>query len=255
MEKIKPYLVYTGKLFLFCVGQGDPSFNPKEMKEKIKQCLLYAGGACLFFLFCAVFFQDTEAYEESNAINELEKLEKSDFVFGHTTNNFDHTPRVFIDAGHGGGDPGARYQDLNEANLMRDLALDIKKKNSSLELIAMDGDSNEAMLDMMNRGEENDFIISLHLNSSYTADSYGVECYHSGEKEAMKLADKICKSISDATGQYNRGAKYKKDLWITRVKPNGVLIELGFLSNTKEREIMLSSWDVYSDIIAEAIKE
>jgi len=252
MEKVKPYLVYTGKLFLFCVGQGEPPFNPKEMKEKIKQYLLYAGGACLFFLVCAVFFQDTEAYEESKTIKELEK---NDFVFGHATNNFDHTPRVFIDAGHGGGDPGARYQDLNEADLMRELALNIKKKNPSFELIAIDEDSNKAMLDMMNRGGEDDYIISLHLNSSYTADSYGVECYHSGEEAAMKLAEKICKSISDATGQYNRGAKYKKDLWITRVKPNGVLIELGFLSNKKEREIILSSWDIYSDIISKTISE
>jgi len=58
-----------------------------------------------------------------------------------------------------------------------------------------------------------DIFVSLHSNSSSDANSSGCEViYHHSSSVGRELAIRICKSISEKCGYYNRGAKSEQEL-------------------------------------------
>lgn len=92
--------------------------------------------------------------------------------------------RIVIDPGHGGRDPGARRDGLNEADLVLDVALRLKRRLANvlpqLEVILTRRDdvylSLEDRTDLANRVEA-DLFLSIHANASANHDTRGVETY------------------------------------------------------------------------------
>jgi len=81
-----------------------------------------------------------------------------------------------------------------------------------------------------------EIVISLHMNSSPHAESpeEGSEIYIQNTEDSKKLADKISK-------KFNVQKIEEKNLHILREsKVPTVLMELGFINNTKAREYMTS---------------
>jgi N-acetylmuramoyl-L-alanine amidase len=91
--------------------------------------------------------------------------------------------RIVIDAGHGGHDPGARANGLNEADLVLDVASRLKKlleKNPTID-VAMTRETDvfiplEQRTALANK-EGADLFLSIHANASRNARARGVETY------------------------------------------------------------------------------
>jgi N-acetylmuramoyl-L-alanine amidase len=89
---------------------------------------------------------------------------------------------VVIDAGHGGKDPGAHGNGINEAELTLDVALRVKKllEKENVEVV-MTRDTNvfiplEERTAIANR-EGADLFLSIHANASRNAQARGIETY------------------------------------------------------------------------------
>jgi N-acetylmuramoyl-L-alanine amidase len=91
--------------------------------------------------------------------------------------------RVVIDAGHGGHDPGAKANGLNEADLTLDVAMRLKRlleKQPGIEVV-MTRESDvfiplEERTAIANR-EGADLFLSIHANASRNQQARGVETY------------------------------------------------------------------------------
>ena len=91
--------------------------------------------------------------------------------------------RIVIDAGHGGHDPGAQGNGLNEAELTLDVALRLQKlleKQPGVEVV-MTRDTDvfiplQERTAIANR-EGADLFLSIHANASRNAEARGVETY------------------------------------------------------------------------------
>jgi N-acetylmuramoyl-L-alanine amidase len=92
--------------------------------------------------------------------------------------------RVVLDPGHGGHDPGARSNGTNEAELVLDVALRLRKlleKQTGIE-VAMTRDSDvfvplEERTAFANR-QGADLFLSIHANASVNSKARGVETYY-----------------------------------------------------------------------------
>jgi N-acetylmuramoyl-L-alanine amidase len=91
--------------------------------------------------------------------------------------------RVVIDPGHGGHDPGAQAKDLNEADLVLDVALRLEQlllKQPGVEVMLTRRTDLfiplEERTEIANR-EEADLFLSIHANASRSSRARGVETY------------------------------------------------------------------------------
>lgn len=178
---------------------------------------------------------------------------------------------IVIDPGHGGADPGkAGKNGLNE----KDINLEISKKlKSYLEqggayvIITRDTDtslSRGKRSDLKSRvsidGIENaDVFISIHQNSYPSEKVWGGQVFYYKESDTSKqLADKIQESIIKGVQKNNkRIAKQNDNYFILKnTKIPSVIVECGFLSNSKEEKLLNSdkyqddmAWAIYSGIV------
>jgi N-acetylmuramoyl-L-alanine amidase len=91
--------------------------------------------------------------------------------------------RVVIDAGHGGHDPGAHGNGINEADLVLDVALRLRKlltEQAGVEVV-MTRDTDvfiplEERTAIANR-ESADLFLSIHANASRNTKARGIETY------------------------------------------------------------------------------
>lgn len=178
---------------------------------------------------------------------------------------------VVIDAGHGGEDPGK--VGVNEA-LEKDINLQIahmlKKllEANDIEVVMTretdeglhDADASQKKVQDMRRRvakieEANaDFVVSIHQNSYHQESISGAQVfYYEGSKESMQLAELIQQSMRQRLDPTNdRQIKANDSYYLLRntSKPI-VIVECGFLSNTKEAQQLVT--EGYQEQIAWAI--
>lgn len=83
-------------------------------------------------------------------------------------------------------------------------------------------------------------FISLHLNSSTSAQASGLEVLYRTDAKDKPLASALQKKLIAVTGFRDRGIKQRTDLAVLKFTPGpAVLIELGFISNPSDREWMM----------------
>ncbi|MFD2169518.1 N-acetylmuramoyl-L-alanine amidase [Tumebacillus lipolyticus] len=159
-------------------------------------------------------------------------------------------PRIVLDPGHGGRDPGAIGKRLQEkdVNLKACLLLREALVRAGIDvLITRDKDTERvpgvtdavdlkarAMLANTNSA---DLFVSWHYDASADEFVHGVAVWiHPSQKgkSAYYKADLICHRISKATGQKHRGI-YLGDFQVLRdAMMDAVLIEGGFITNPSE---------------------
>ena len=162
---------------------------------------------------------------------------------------------LVIDVGHGGKDPGTVYEDIYEKDINLKISLELEKELSKLGatvLLTREGDYDLSSAnaiwrkksDFDNRinyiNESNaDLYLSIHLN--YLEDTFysGIQVF--GTKENLEIA-KIVQNSLNKTLNSNRDAKIiPSDTYMyNKLKPKGLLIECGFLSNLKERNLLIT---------------
>lgn len=172
---------------------------------------------------------------------------------------------VIIDAGHGGGDPGAiGVTGVLEKNVNLSIALKLQQfieQNGGLVLMTRIDDNmlaenkREDMKIRKKLREENsgDIFISIHLNSFPQESCNGAQTFYANNDESKMLAEKIQKNMVKYLDEDNaRIAKKLTDVYLLKnVNIPSVIVECGFVSNSKEERLLAD--DEYQSKIAFAV--
>ncbi|MDQ7094264.1 N-acetylmuramoyl-L-alanine amidase [Desulfosporosinus sp. PR] len=180
---------------------------------------------------------------------------------------------IVIDPGHGGADPGAQSAGLNEKDINLDISLRLRKVLESkgcTVILTREVDKDFYIPGFVKgrlakRAELNhrielastnnaDLFISIHANSFPQRSTYGMETYyHQNSPTGKILAEQIQRSLTRLQSDNKRQAKAGDYYLINQSKMPAVIIEVGFISNPRERKLLLSN--DYRDSIAQAIAD
>ena len=147
--------------------------------------------------------------------------------------------KVVIDAGHGGSDYGAIRCNINEKDITIDVAKQVRDmlvKKGYIVQMTRDGDEYVSLQDRVAISEnfEPDIFISIHVNSSTGTEASGVET-HYYHQESLLLAQTLHAALASAIDTKNRGLFKSKFYVINHTTDPAILMEIGFISNDKER--------------------
>ncbi len=171
---------------------------------------------------------------------------------------------IVIDPGHGGKDPGTVQAGVREKDI--NLAVSLKL-NEALQdkgyttVMTREGDTypeNVARAKLANELYA-DLYISIHANSIGNPDIHGIQVlYYSKDKanvtkeQTLALANIMMEEITKGTGAQDKNLLARdKTIVIRDTNMASVLIETGFLTNPRERELLQS--EEYQDLIVESI--
>ena len=171
--------------------------------------------------------------------------------------------KIFIDQGHNPSGPNAgaeghgyREQDLvyiigvRLAELLRNngnFEVMLSRPTPQTQLGTSNATSLRARVDMANNWGA-DYFISLHANASSIPTASGVEAFvYSTSSEAYPLAVEIVRGVAEATGEPNRGVSARPSLYVLRrTAMPATLVELGFITNPVEAEMMATNPGLYA---------
>lgn len=174
---------------------------------------------------------------------------------------------ICIDAGHGGKDAGSvtknnkRYE--KDDNLQMALALQKELEKHDIKVILTRKDDTFVSLEkrcQIANFRRADYFVSIHRNSSESGN--GVEVWiKSQENEAdEKLANNILEELAKTQIQTNRGIKQgtsedsDKNYYVNQyTKMPSCLIELGFISNQKDNQLLDENKENYAKAITKGI--
>ena len=159
---------------------------------------------------------------------------------------------VIIDAGHGGGDPGAiGLTGTLEKDINLNIALKLQQfieQNGGNVLMSrtsdemLGGNKKEDMRIRKKLREENsgDIFISIHLNSYPHESCMGAQTFYANNEYSKNLAEKIQKNMVKYLDENNaRIAKKLTDVYLLKnVNIPSVIVECGFLSNSREEKLL-----------------
>ena len=182
---------------------------------------------------------------------------------------------VYLDAGHGGYDPGASYFGISEKSLTLAIQSRVKDKLEAEGYQVVTTRTSDTYVDLTDRSRaanasESDIFVSIHINASGSSAAQGIETYYyqpyaeypsrinatyhaNPTRLSMSdtLANVIQSSLINATGAQNQGVKRQTFAVLRETTAPAVLLELGFLSNPQEAVRLNTS--AYQEILANAI--
>ena len=182
---------------------------------------------------------------------------------------------VYLDAGHGGYDPGASYFGISEKSLTLAIQSRVKAKLESEGYQVVTTRTSDTYVDLTDRSRaanasESDIFVSIHINASGSSAAQGIETYYyqpyaeypsrinatyhaNPTRLSMSdtLANAIQSSLINATGAQNQGVKRRTFAVLRETTAPAVLLELGFLSNPQEAARLNTS--SYQETLANAI--
>ncbi|MDQ0272621.1 N-acetylmuramoyl-L-alanine amidase CwlD [Cytobacillus purgationiresistens] len=179
---------------------------------------------------------------------------------------------ILLDPGHGGPDGGAGKGDTLEKDIALDVSLrlrDYLQEQGALVMMTREDDRDLApeetkgysrrkvedlkkRLDMINHSDA-EFYVSIHLNAIPSSKWSGAQTFYAphiieNTRAAKFIQDELIRNLENTT----RRAKQLKNVYILEnSKKPGALVEIGFLSNPSEKELLKQ--DEYQDKVAAAI--
>ena len=178
---------------------------------------------------------------------------------------------IYIDPGHGGKDPGAIYKDIKE----KDINLLYAKKigeylenNGAIIYYTRDNDYDLSITtkrrkksDLSNRvnlinKSKCDLYLSVHMNSEESGLWYGPQIFYTNiNKNNKVLADITQKNLKKEKLSTRKISLIKNIYMYDRIKIPGILIEVGFISNSTDRYKLLNKEyiDKFSSNISSSI--
>ena len=177
--------------------------------------------------------------------------------------------KVYIDQGHNPTNPnsgaegnGYREQDLVyrigvlTADLLRGQGINVRlsRPTSSTQL----GTSNSSSLSARTNDANSwgaDIFVSLHANASDIASASGQEAFvYALGTRAETLARNILEQLNISTGLANRGVFARPSLYVLRrTSMPATLVELGFITNAKDADLMANSPSLFAEGVANGI--
>ncbi|CCY28852.1 germination specific N-acetylmuramoyl-L-alanine amidase [Acholeplasma sp. CAG:878] len=177
---------------------------------------------------------------------------------------------IYLDPGHGGSDPGAVYGNIYEANLNLEIALKTQKeleKQGAIVYLTRYGDYDLSVKNAQLRKRSDlsrranainkslcDMYLSIHLNADSDTTWRGAQVFFDDvNKNNVKLAEIMQNTFKK---NLNTNRKYKQvtnQYMYRRINRLGVLLEVGFISNSNERYLLQK--EEYQEKIAKTITE
>ncbi|WP_332629798.1 N-acetylmuramoyl-L-alanine amidase [Halalkalibacter flavus] len=156
---------------------------------------------------------------------------------------------IAIDPGHGGRDPGAVGNGLQEKDIVLAVGLELEKKLKNAGAKPVITRDRDVFVELDQRAKiandaKADIFVSLHVNSGPSG-GQGTETWisasSSSSNESRDLAEKINKRLVAELGTRDRGVKSANFKVLTETNMPAVLVELGFVTNSRDATIMKRS--------------
>ena len=153
--------------------------------------------------------------------------------------------KIVLDAGHGGSDYGAIREGINEKDITLDITQRVEAilRSKGLKVASVRNDDIFVSLEeRVNFAEAQnaDIFVSVHVNSSISTDPCGIET-HWYHEHSKGLADIVHKHlIKQIPSSKDRGLFKSKFYVINHTSAPAILCEIGFLSNTEERNELIT---------------
>ena len=169
---------------------------------------------------------------------------------------------VFLDAGHGGVNPGATFEGRRESDDALELTLaigNILEENGIDVEYSRVNDIYESPTQKAREANESgaDYFVSIHRNSSVKPEQYsGIETlvYARGLR-SEELANNINREL-EQVGFINLGISERPNLAVLRrTKMPAVLVEVGFINTARDNELLDTRFYEVANAIAEGIIE
>ncbi|MDC0302824.1 N-acetylmuramoyl-L-alanine amidase [bacterium] len=162
---------------------------------------------------------------------------------------------VVIDAGHGGRDHGGSYGKVYEKWLALDTAMRVEKKLKSKGFKTVMTRRSDNFITLPGRARignsyPNSIFVSIHYNFTWKRNVSGLETFYCSSR-SKPLAAAVQKGMLGEVKAVNRGVKYARYYVIRHAQNPAILVEGGFVSNSKERGRTKEGW--YREAIANGI--
>lgn len=171
--------------------------------------------------------------------------------------------KIYIDQGHNPRNPnaGAEGNGLREQDVVYRIGTELAEllrangnfdvrlsRNSPTEILGNSNASSLAQRVNDANSWEADYFISLHTNASESPNASGVEAFvFRLGTAAAALAEDVVIGISDSTGSRDRGVFARPGLYVLKkTEMPTLLVELGFISNPSEAELMNTRPNLYA---------
>lgn len=169
---------------------------------------------------------------------------------------------VFIDAGHGGADPGAIYQDRQEKDDNLDIALEVGRllSEAGVDVVySRTDDRYDSPFEkaMLGNNSNADLFVSIHRNAMPTpGTASGVETLVYSDRG---LSGEVARNINanlEQVGFVNRGVIERPNLVVLkRTRMPAVLVEVGFIDSETDNELLDAHFNDVANAIANGILE
>ena len=168
-----------------------------------------------------------------------------------------HVSRVVIDPGHGGDDRGGRSGKVYEKHLALDTALRLEHYLQAQGYPVTMTRKSDTFISLPRRAAIGNryrgaIFVSLHYNYTWRRSVSGLETYYYSSR-SKPLAEAIQQGMLRRVKASNRGVKSGRYYVLRASRNPAVLVECGFVSNTRERSRMKQG--SYRDAVARGIAE
>ena len=243
-------------------GQDDLKwYTPVAINNQIRQTiniLDHAGTSDDYYVHVYTDYTDGTTYGVSLGTYRFEVPADKALVGSASQGQYNVINKVvYLDAGHGGYDPGATYFGQYEKNLTLAVQKRVKAKLEAAGYTVVTSRNTDTSVELLERSasankSKADIFVSLHFNAGAQS-ANGVETYYyqyyseypsrinqtyhndaERLKRSSELAQAIQSNVVAQTGSKNNGVKRETFAVVRETTAPAVLVELGFISNQAE---------------------
>lgn len=171
-----------------------------------------------------------------------------------------HRCVVAFDPGHGGRDSGASKGGIREKDVnwnVANLAAEILRNNGFGTILDRAENQNPSFGERINVAYRAKAVlmVSIHTNSYTDTNAQGTEAWYQpkGTQSSQRLAQLLMDTVSSRAGIPSRGVFVGKAPFPFRIP--SALIELAFLSNENERNMLVNNPNLFAQAIADVVIE
>ncbi|WP_078394023.1 N-acetylmuramoyl-L-alanine amidase family protein [Shouchella patagoniensis] len=164
---------------------------------------------------------------------------------------------IVIDPGHGGNDPGAVANGLEEKEVVLDVAVQTKQMLEAAGAEVLMSRQADTYIGLNERAQmananQADTFVSIHANAWEQPSANGTETYHfPSSVQGRALAESLQNELVVELGRTDRGVKSANFNVLKQTVMPAALVELAFVTNVEEAELMKTA--AFREQAAEAI--
>lgn len=168
--------------------------------------------------------------------------------------------KVWIDAGHGGSDPGALNGNYKEKTFNLNVSLKVKshlERHGVQVLMTRTGDTSHSLSERSS-GANNNYVnafVSIHCNSYSNKSAQGLETFSyfnspNGDRLSKCIYDNV---VSAKLYTKLRGTKNQNLHVVRETNMAAALIEMAFISNEEDLNLLINKQEEFSIAITKGI--